>query len=269
MLRRHEIALGFLLASAVWAIVFVLQSDTSAYYQVCETNPYSGKESCAPHHVPYVAAWYVVYWLDKASALLTAFATAAIAWFTLTLKRATDNLWQAGERQLRLMEAGREQQTLETRILQRAYISVEPGGIHQFRDGTDRLSCEIIVRNAGNLPAREVAWSIDRVISPQGDLSNFAIGPRAGNIVLAPQVTARMAGVHIPKNHVLRLRPTPERRDEYWIYVWGRVQYHDGFRPGRFINFCHRYNVAASDADGQINEETARYHEHGNSADGD
>src|SRR5207253_2425613 len=38
------------------------------------------------------------------AAAITATATGFIAWFTLILKRATDKLWDAGERQIRLTE---------------------------------------------------------------------------------------------------------------------------------------------------------------------
>src|SRR5262249_12962273 len=54
MLNKSQIALGFLLASALWAVYFVLQSNASPYYEICKTNEYTDKESCTPHHVPYV-----------------------------------------------------------------------------------------------------------------------------------------------------------------------------------------------------------------------
>ena len=43
--------------------------------------------------------------LDKMGGAITAVATIAIAIFTFTLKRATDKLWDAGERQLNLLAA--------------------------------------------------------------------------------------------------------------------------------------------------------------------
>jgi hypothetical protein len=101
MLKTREIVLIALFVSAIWVVVFALQSDTSAYYQICETNQYTDKERCAPHHILYVAAWYIGYWFNAASAIITAFATAAIGYFTYTLKQSTDRLWEAGEKQFR------------------------------------------------------------------------------------------------------------------------------------------------------------------------
>ncbi len=93
MLTRHQAALGFLLATALWAIVFVLQSDSSAYYQICDTNQYTEHERCAPHHLLYVVFWYVGYVINPTS--VTAFATIAIAIFTYTLYQATRGLVDA------------------------------------------------------------------------------------------------------------------------------------------------------------------------------
>ena len=53
MKKIPEIVLGIVLASAIWAIVFVLNSDTSAYHQICQPDQYTGKESCTPHHILY------------------------------------------------------------------------------------------------------------------------------------------------------------------------------------------------------------------------
>jgi hypothetical protein len=75
----------------------VLQLDSSAYYQICETNQYTEHESCASHHPLYVAFWYVGYVINPTS--VTALATVAIAWFTWTLKESTDRLWRSGNDQ--------------------------------------------------------------------------------------------------------------------------------------------------------------------------
>ena len=96
-----------LFVSAIWIVVLALQSDTSAYYQICETNQYTDKERCTPHHILYVAAWYIGYWFNASSAILTAFATLAIAWFTIILTRV-------GGKQAKIFD--------DQKRLQRAYI---------------------------------------------------------------------------------------------------------------------------------------------------
>lgn len=52
-------------------------------------------------------------WLDTHSAFVAALATIAIAYFTLTLKRATDRLWQAAERDLEAFKTATDQQIIE------------------------------------------------------------------------------------------------------------------------------------------------------------
>ena len=93
MLKGHQIALGFLIASALWAVLIVLNSDASAYYQICEPNQYTGKEQCAPHHLLYVVFWYGGYVVNPVT--IGAAATVVIAIFTRTLWRSTEKMWTA------------------------------------------------------------------------------------------------------------------------------------------------------------------------------
>src|SRR5208282_3577426 len=91
MLKTREIVLIALFVSAIWIVVLALQSEPSAYYQICETNQYTGKENCAAHHFLYVAFWYIGYVFN--AAIITAIATAAIAAFTFTLWKSNEKMW--------------------------------------------------------------------------------------------------------------------------------------------------------------------------------
>lgn len=85
MLRGHKIALGFLLATAIWSVVIMLGSDAST------------------RHLVYVSFSHLDSVINTTT--ITTFATVAIAFFTLTLWRSTDKLWlsssDAAQRQLR------------------------------------------------------------------------------------------------------------------------------------------------------------------------
>jgi hypothetical protein len=94
-MRRYEILIGFLLGTAVWAGVMVLQSDASLLHQICETNQYTDHENCAPHHPLYVALYYIGYAINPAT--LAVAATVAIAVFTYTLYGATKGLVEVAE----------------------------------------------------------------------------------------------------------------------------------------------------------------------------
>ncbi len=52
----------------------------------------------------------------------------------------------------------KEQTRRHTEILQRAYLSVEPGGIREPYDRGDRVHGYVICRNRGHLPARKLSW---------------------------------------------------------------------------------------------------------------
>src|SRR5207302_1836715 len=70
-LKGHEIAIGFFCGIAFCAPLFVLDSDTSAYHQICETN----QPTRTPHHIPYVVIWLTGEFLNYIAPALTAFAT--------------------------------------------------------------------------------------------------------------------------------------------------------------------------------------------------
>ena len=59
--------------------------------------------SCTSYQLLPFILFEAAQFLDKMGGAITALATIAIAIFTFTLKRATDKLWDAGERQLNLL----------------------------------------------------------------------------------------------------------------------------------------------------------------------
>ena len=75
-----------------------------AHYEVCEATKEGAKE-CATYNVLSYALHKIGTALNDYNGAITAIATAFIAWFTLSLRRSTDKLWDAGERQLRHVES--------------------------------------------------------------------------------------------------------------------------------------------------------------------
>jgi hypothetical protein len=172
---------------------------------------------------------------------------------TVGLHRSTHALWEAGERQAR-----------DTRILERAYLTIEGDGIRAFLDGTDRLSCGIRYHNNGNLPAEEVHMFHDRKFSANRWESDLPIGEVGkGSIYIAPKAIALGGAQHLSKQELLKWKPR-QGEPENWLFVWGRVTYLDGFGDARFIDFCHRYNLSGSGVGGVMDASACRYHEYGN-----
>jgi hypothetical protein len=159
------------------------------------------------------------------------------------------------------------QQYRDTRILQRAYVGVNPSGIET--DTFGQLIGHVVFENAGHLPARDFYWGIKIDSANIGDWlpGKLIIADLEGVAVLPVGAKWKMGSGACD--------PRPRERWEY-AYVWGRVEYTDGFGQRRFTNFCHRYPWAkrgwSGGAEGVIREEWvdvdhARFHKFGNDAD--
>jgi len=104
-LAGHEIAIGALVATALWAVFSLLTSDAASHYEVCEATKEGAKQAakdCASYNIISFALRELGAHLEIVSALITAVATAFIARYTFTLKRSTDNLWASAKEQFDL-----------------------------------------------------------------------------------------------------------------------------------------------------------------------
>jgi hypothetical protein len=160
------------------------------------------------------------------------------------------------------------QQFLDTRILQRGYIAVEPRGVVMLRQG-DRLIGHVAVKNAGNLPAQNLGWFIDIKQSDNGKEAHFPLEDANGTIVVSPR-TETIRGWHIVLSSLPNTGFEDADKHPTYLYVWGIVRYDDGFVSGRFTKFCHRYNWINRgrevENEKEIAAKYARDHEVGNEA---
>jgi hypothetical protein len=155
--------------------------------------------------------------------------TLSIAVLTGVLAISTIGLWV-------VTMLGVRNQSRDTRILQRAYLWCELGYIRSLKDAPGFVP-RIVIRNAGHLPAKHVAWVFGEPhITTDYDWRPTTDPPAPeGDITLAPgaDMTHGSAALDIPAN----LAPGT------YLYVWGYVRYNDGFEDGRISQFCHRYNL--------------------------
>jgi uncharacterized membrane protein len=184
---------------------------------------------------------------------------------TAYLVWATIRLWTAGEDQL--IHA---QNTARRQL--RAYISAEPDGIVDFNPN-DQVVARVRFQNTGSVFAKNVRTFVNRKLSDNGDLpeSAFPIDEAEifGDNVIAPSANILYATQAIRKSEIAVNRDAAESRGRsYYLYVWGVVQYSDGFVAGRYTKFCHRYNFSSAPADVYtILRENYRYHHRGNKID--
>ena len=131
--------------------------------------------------------------------------------------------------------AGIWRQSKETRILQRAYLSANIGGISPFRTIEEReghlVVAHVDITNVGHLPARRVSCCVKIAQSADGELTDFPIADQdlSGSYVLTPGAVTRQGSDSITVTA------------KGYVYVWGRMKYLDGFGTQRTTNFCHRY----------------------------
>ena len=178
----------------------------------------------------------------------------------MLLWRSTNSLWDAGERQLALIKQSAEKQAEDTRILQRAYLTVLRGGIDFTTQG--QVLGQIVIFNAGHLPARKVSSNV-RILWSSDRSENTFVEPR-----IPQQTNVLPVGTKMPIG-TGSLESGRQRLSTGigFIYVWGKVTYEDGFGEHRWVLFCHRYNCASpKNGHNGIDAEYGRYHHHHNDA---
>jgi hypothetical protein len=109
--RRQRIAVVAVLCIYVIALWTWTLFGFSTQASICD--PPSGAQNCTSHNILVTLILYAVYELSSYGVLITALATIAIAYFTLTLKRSTDKLWEAADQQFKLAKETSDRQAFE------------------------------------------------------------------------------------------------------------------------------------------------------------
>jgi hypothetical protein len=179
--------------------------------------------------------------------------------YTAVLAVSTIGLWIVTARGIR-------NQRRDTEILQRAYLSVEPGGIREPYDRADRVNGYVVCRNRGHLPARKLSWHVRTDTGQQG-AENFG-QQGAENFPIGEMSEPR--GVVTPGTEMIRQSGTFfTEKLENALFVWGMVTYDDGFGNRRYTKFCHRYHTKPFLHAGtfQMPPDAGQIYEYGNDAD--
>ena len=239
---EEQIIIGLVILFAFWLffILPLISAWTAAQYAAQYRAPSAEERS------------FVVRTLTDPTALFTAlvfFATAVYALSTIALWYAT--------------QQGFRQQSNETRIIQRGYLSAAPHGIDPYYGTVEGVVAYVCFQNAGHLPARDFSYYLDFASEPDWKREDFPIPPPGtkgwfGKYVLAPgdNITLGTDPFKLPKTG--------------YIYLGGEARYDDGFGQRRITRFCHRYNCAATanvrDNRQGIAAQFGRRHEYGNDA---
>jgi hypothetical protein len=254
----------FWLCALAGLIVLVL-SLVPSHYEICKETKEAQQESCAPYQVVPFVAIKVIQTLDKLGGVITALATIAIAIFTLTLKRATDKLWDAGEKQLAHAQSeaeaadfhrsaqfeqiseqiealkqsavAAEENVFETRRLVqnaeaiaerqlRAYVHVADAKIDHDNDEW-QPNIRITIKNYGQTPARRVNHKADTELPMIGP-GRFDLRdePRLSDLGPTQEVTKSIIVSHGFWHKTVR--PSVANKAVKY-YVFGKITYNDIF----------------------------------------
>lgn len=97
MLKR--IRRGICLLIIALLLVLLVLCYVTPQQAVCDKDAYSGKEECPTYPILIAPFAWLIATCDNHAGAFTALAGIAVAYFTFTLKRSTDKLWQASEDQ--------------------------------------------------------------------------------------------------------------------------------------------------------------------------
>jgi len=222
--------------------------------ELCEKPVQAGYKECATHNLPVYLAFKIQIILDALGVAITALATIAIAWFTWTLRRSTDKLWDASDQQLRLSETTAERQL-------RAYVFVSSAKVtYVTDDGGGIPEAHVFIKNSGQTPAYKVQ-----------NVSGFAFDkwpvPANLNLIVTDQEFSAAAKTmtnlasgscetSIISSKLDKPLPGEDRaalsRGEIVIFVYGEIRYIDAFGKKRWTKYRLMMGGPAGARGGQL-----------------
>src|SRR5690348_12708798 len=104
-----------LVASTALLIAAWQYGAIPSYAQYCQTDEATHQKNCAAYHITLVALFHLGKALNDYGDAVIALGTLAIAAFTFVLYRATNRLYEAGERQIKLSRSVAAVQARNTR----------------------------------------------------------------------------------------------------------------------------------------------------------
>jgi hypothetical protein len=233
---------------------------------------------CANYRVPAVIVIETTKFLNDCGASISALATIAIAYFTLTLKRATDKLWLAGEAQAAITRDIATEQASQTReaiaqaklsadaatkqveisrssvtTIERAYVFCERIDANWTADKPSELvrkwSFNVVWRNSGKTPTR---WGrncmntwVGANVGELPDDFDFADVANAipADIVIGPNAAMHTWAIELEVGTLDAIR-----QGRTHAYIWGWFDYSDVFEdtPRHRSEFCVELQVVGN-----------------------
>jgi hypothetical protein len=270
MTRREKIF--WLVLGAVYVVGLI--ALIPAHGAICKEGTKAGEEACTSYRlVPFIFI-EIGKILDALGVAITALATIAIAWFTWSLRRSTDKLWDAGERQIELARETSAAQSRDTQASIKAAVDSAKAAIAsnqiavynaeqqlmayvfplevnarlqrmprmvgaiQIIDGpVHTYSISVVLKNMGQTPTRNLVLNISGsgFTGEMPEDFNFPDSTETKTGLIGPGGTLVTPEVDFPAAELERTEENFKR------YVWGWVEYEDVFfdsTPRHRTEFC-------------------------------
>ena len=226
----REIVAGLIGATLVLLVAWPL-GWFPLYVEDCYYDQ-AGHQECPSHHIMLFAFLHAGKLLNDASLVITAFATAAIAYFTLTLRDINRN--QLGH----------------YRRVERAHVSILSPQSELRLDNNGLiigLRLCVVWKNSGSTPASPIDALIGATWVPAIDQFRFGQVEQQGirqPFVLGPSAEIASGTVDIGVGHVNAIF-----NGQGFQFLWGWARYRDIFpnSPEHVVEFCFRVTI-----DGQL-----------------
>ncbi|WP_316395019.1 hypothetical protein [Bradyrhizobium sp. 33ap4] len=275
MHRVPEIVLGFLVATALWAGIFLFQPQKavpnyeaqpakSEQQHAVSGRPAGQQEQHAEGHQK--GSWYDTFlnhtpdWFVALFTALLTFVTYRLVSTTGDLRASTDRLWEAGERQIELSRETADAQSRDMRASigaareanrigadalhasQRAWLNEET--IADSDLVWNQTGCELIiktnVKNIGTVPAQDVVVDA-KIVAIKRGVRDYTISDAIDEPPSKAMGQLLFPNAEFAPNRKLKLT-RQEANDvavgkEVTIYVVVMVRYRSGPRSARTIRF--------------------------------
>jgi hypothetical protein len=246
--------------------------------QICYESGNRHHTQCIDYRIPAFLVVKISNFLNDYGVAISALATIAIAYFTFTLKHATDKLWLAGETQASVTREVAREQALQTReavaqakvsadaateqvkvarssvtTIDRAYVFCESIDAKWTADKISEFvvkwSFNVVWKNSGKTPTRWGRNCMNSWIANNaGDLPkdfDFADVTTAvpAEIVIGPNAAMHTWAVELPVETLDSIR-----QGRAHVYIWGWFDYNDVFEgtPRHRSEFCFELQVVGN-----------------------
>jgi hypothetical protein len=179
--------------------------------------------------------WWIIAHLNNISTIMTAVATVAIGFFTYTLKRSTDRLWDAEEKQRKLSENTAKRQL-------RAYVGI----LQAMRNGPHQsaLQFNLYFKNFGLTPAYDGKYWVDAKVC-ELPLSSHLIpseNKTDGRFELPPTHALSVSNFNDDNIAAISVEQMSEFNDgKLAFYIFGQLDFIDAFDEKRWLKFRFKY----------------------------